>query len=139
MGPDGKPMDARAVRERQRQRYAAAARGLDPRQLGQLPADADEVEPPPLLGGPAGEVTPENARAGFDYAMRRVERLADRRRRLSVEQWNVLYREANDAYAALSMVLDAQEDSERQELEDAHKRLKDGLKRVRVRGKKFQP
>ncbi len=138
LGADGKPVDARTQMQRQRERYAAAARGLDARH-SDLPEDADEVEPPPLVDAPGSEPTPQTARAGFDYSMRRVERLADRRRRLSVEQWQTLYREANDAYAALSIVLDANDAGQLQELEAAHKRLQEGLSRIRVLGHKFQP
>jgi hypothetical protein len=139
---DGKAVDARRVAQQDRDRFVAAARGFDPRMVagaGRLPADADEVPPPPLLEGPGSAVTPAGARAGFDYAMRRVEKLVERRRRLSTEQWQVLYREANDAYAALSIVLDARDERELAELERAHKRLKEGLAQVRVRGKKFGP
>ena len=141
LGADGQPVDARTQAQRQRERFAAAARGLDPRTRGHgaLPDDADDVEPPPLVGEPGTPPTPQSARAGFDYAMRRVERLVERRRRLSVEQWQVLYREANDAYAALSIVLDASEPGQLQELETAHKRLQEGLAQVRVLGHKFQP
>jgi hypothetical protein len=135
---DGEPLDDREIAERERRRFAAAARTFDPRNVDSaLPSEADEVEPPVEDG--SATITPSNARIGFDYAMRRVEKLADTRKRLEPEQWQALYREANDAYAALSIVLDAEHDAERTELEEAHRRLQEGLRRVRVRGKKFGP
>lgn len=85
----------------------------------------------------SGEIDITSARDGFDYAMGKVGTVGDSRRRVTVEEWDELYREANDAFAALSIVLDAKNEAELAELEEAHVRLKKGLKRVRVRGRKF--
>lgn len=132
------PVDERIDAEDERRRLASAARGRiegDP----DLPIDDLDVPPPPLLDAPGAEVTPVSARAGFDYSMRRVEKIAARKRRLKPEQWDALYREANDAYAALATVLDGKDDAQMRELEEAHRRLKEGLASVRVRGRKFGP
>lgn len=85
----------------------------------------------------SGEVDPTNAREGFTYAMDRVDEIAESRRRLSQEEWDALYREANDAFAALSSVIDGNDDSQLAELEAAHKRLRQGLRKVRVHGRKL--
>lgn len=85
----------------------------------------------------SGEVDPTNAREGFYYAMARVDEIAESRRRLSQEEWDQLYREANDAFAALSSVIDGNDDSQLAELEVAHKRLREGLRKVRVQGRKL--
>jgi hypothetical protein len=141
-GDDGEaedgPTDERADAEAERRRLAAAARG-GPAEDSDLPVDELEVPPPALVDAPGAEVTPASARAGFDYSMRRVEKIAARKRRLKPEQWEALYREANDAYAALAIVLDGKDETQMRELEDAHRRLRDGLAAVRVRGKKFGP
>jgi hypothetical protein len=142
VGPDGESLDPREAAQRERERFAAAGRAFDRRTFearGRLPDDADEVAPPDLVDAPGAEPTLEGARAGFDYAMRRVEKIAERRRRLSSDQWQVLYREANDAYAALSTLLDAEDPRQRAELEEAHVRLKAGLGEVKVWGDKFRP
>lgn len=134
-------IDVREEAEQRRERMAAVARGAARAMDGTMrPADPllaeNEVEPPNL--DPAGPLTASDVEAGFDYAMRRVERIARTRRKLEQDEWTELYREANDAYAAYSMHLDATEPGDLAKLEDAHKRLKAGLKRVRVRGRKFQ-
>lgn len=137
---DGEPVDARLEAQEERQRLAVVARGgLDRAGEAELPVDDLDVAPPSGMAVPGGEVTPESARAGFDYAMRRVEKLGSRRRRLRRAQWDAIYREANDAYAALAIALDASDEAELRELEAAHVRLKEGLRAVRVRGDKFAP
>lgn len=85
----------------------------------------------------SGQVDPSNAREGFSATMDRVEALAKSRRRLTQEEWDALYREANDAFAALSMMIDGHDDAQLVELEAAHLRLKQGLRKVRVRGQKL--
>jgi hypothetical protein len=60
-----------------------------------------------------------------------------KRKRLSQAQWQETWRTANDAYAALSIELDGNDPGDLAELEEAHRRLKKGLRRVRVRGGKF--
>ena len=135
-GAEGSPADERAEAEQERRRVAAAARGAFA-QDAQLPVDDFEVPPPPAAGTPGAEITAESARAGFDYSMRRVETIGARKRRLKPEQWEALYREANDAYAALAITLDAKDEAQLRELEDAHRRLKEALATVRVRGRKF--
>jgi|GEM_PF-1934766 len=139
---DGKTgIDVREQAEARRERMAAVARGASRALDGDMrPADPllaeNEVAAPNL--DPAGPLTAGDVEAGFDYAMRRVERIARTRRKLKQDEWSELYREANDAYAAYSMHLDATEPGDLAKLEDAHRRLKQGLKRVRVRGRKFQ-
>lgn len=85
----------------------------------------------------SGEVDPINAREGFSYAMTRVDEIVESRRRLSQAEWDALYRETNDAFAALSMVVDPRDDLQVAELEAAHKRLRQGLRKVRVDGRKL--
>lgn len=137
-GGEGAPIDERAEAEDERRRFAADAR-RGPIADAELPVDDFEVPPPPLVDAPGAEVTPASARVGFDYSMRRVEKIGARKRRLKPEQWEALYREANDAYAALAISLDGKDDTQMRELEDAHRRLKEGLAAVRVRGNKFGP
>ena len=72
-----------------------------------------------------------------DDAMAEVEAFAKSRERIHREEWDTMYRRANDAFAVLSIHLDANEPGDREELESAHRRLQEGLRRVRVRGKKF--
>ena len=85
---------------------------------------------------PGGPVDAESAARGFEVAMTKVERTANRRTKLEREEWDELYRTANDAFAALSTQLDATDPAQLQELEEAHARLVEGLRRVRVRGNK---
>lgn len=85
----------------------------------------------------SGEVDPINAREGFSYAMSRVDEIVESRRRVSQAEWDALYRETNDAFAALSMVVDPRDDLQVAELEAAHKRLRQGLRKVRVDGRKL--
>jgi hypothetical protein len=87
---------------------------------------------------PGTSITPDEARAGFDHVMKSVEKLGRRRRRLDPDQWRETWRMANDAYAALSIQLDGEDPSDLAELEEAHRRLQKGLRRVRVRGGKFR-
>ncbi len=139
LGVDGDAVDARAEAEEARERLALADRGVALGSVERRAADplmADNEVPAPALDL-TQPLSPEDAQAGFDYAMRRVERIAKTRRRLKVDQWQELYREANDAFSAYSMHLDATDADQLAKLEDAHVRLKKGLKRVRVRGKKF--
>ena len=84
----------------------------------------------------ASPVDRESASRGFDVIMKKVERVASSRTKLEREEWDDLYRNANDAFSALSMHLDATDPAERTELEEAHARLLEGLRRVRVRGNK---
>jgi len=134
---DGRPVDARAEALERRRRLAAAARGVSVgdrrRQADPLLAD-DDVKAPKLE---LGALTQDDAEAGFDYAMRRVEKIADDRRRLKQPEWEELYREANDAFSAYSMYIDVSDADQALLLEEAHRRLKKGLRRVRVRGKKL--
>jgi len=135
---NGEPIDQRQAQREARDRLASVANGaIGPgrsRTVDELP-EVEELEAPRMqLAGP---VTREDAEAGFDYAMRRVEQIAGRRRRLKQEDWEELYREANDAFSAYSAHLDATDVEQAALLEDAYTRLKKGLQRVRVRGKKL--
>lgn len=140
---DGEPLDEREQADRRRQRLAAVARGVrhaspdDEQSDNSDEALLAESEVAPPDSDMAGPLTFDDAQAGFDYAMRRVERVAKRRRRIKTDQWERLYRQANDAFSAYSMQLDPNDVDQLAVLEDAHRRLKQGLKRVRVRGKKF--
>lgn len=141
LGPDGEPVDPREENRIERDRLAAVARGLSPKETSMrteaLVSEA-EVPPPPQLAESHGEITREQAELGFDYAMRRVERLARKKKKLRREDWDAVYREANDAFSALSIQLDATDDEDLAVLEAAHARLKKGLGKVKVRGRKFK-
>lgn len=145
-GQRGEGEDERAQLDRSRERLRRTARGLavSPEgRRGQAEGE-DEGEDERASEQPAstvpygsGEVDPHNAREGFAYAMRRVDQIVQSRRRLSQDEWDALYREANDAFAALSIVVDARDDHQVAELEAAHKRLKQGLRKVRTQGQKL--
>lgn len=114
------------------------------RRLALSPAGPDgaaavtpEASPPSIVPYGSGEIDSQTARDGFEYAMGRVDAIVQARRRLSQDEWDSLYRETNDAFAALSIVLDASDEAQRAELEDAHQRLQQRLRKVKVRGKKF--
>lgn len=130
---------AREEIERNRERLRRTARGLALSPEGPDPVDEADRPAAPVAAVPygSGEVTEEVARDGFTYAMDRVDELAKSRQRVSQEEWDALYREANDAFAALSMVLDARDEAQAAELEAAHQRLTKGLGKVRVRGRKL--
>lgn len=130
--------DPRDEIDRNRERLRRTAR-----RLAMSPEGPTE---PGLAGGPnsvstvpygSGEVDEPTARDGFTYAMGRVDEIVESRRRLTQEEWDQLYRETNDAFAALSMVLDAHDETQAAELEAAHLRLIKGLRKVRVRGQKL--
>lgn len=134
---EGEPSAAEQSRERLRRtarRLAMSPEGrLD--DGGQDPAHRDG-EPSAVAYG-SGEVDATNAREGFTYAMRRVDEIVQSRRRLSQDEWDALYRETNDAFSALSMVIDPYSDQQMAELEEAHERLRSGLRKVRVDGRKL--
>jgi len=137
--------DQREVVEASRERLRRTARGLamspearlDGRDDGDDPEARSAKASVSTVPYGSGEVDSDNAREGFSYAMSRVDAIVESRRRLSQEEWDALYREANDAFAALSMVVDSRDDLQVQELEAAHKRLKQGLRKVRVEGQKL--
>jgi hypothetical protein len=134
LGPDGEPIDPFGEAARERDERRANSRNLGSMQRrDQDAANAEAGTPDPDPGGP---IDAEAASRGFEIAMTEVERTADRRKKLDREEWDELYRTANDAFAALSMQLDATDPAERDELEQAHARLVEGLRRVRVRGNK---
>jgi hypothetical protein len=115
-------------------------RTMDERRANPNPFDfgeEDEGELPAIQFG-SGIIDRSEARAGFDYAMRQMESVGRKRRRISQEQWKAAYRAANDAFSALSTHLDAQDPLERDELEKAHRRLVDALASVRVKGGKLE-
>jgi len=129
--------------ERRRERLEVVARGAAMSPAGpngeaaasEAPMEAGVAVPHVEYG--SGELDLPGVRSGFTYAMDRVDTIADRRTRITVEDWDKLYRETNDAFSALSIMLDANDEAQAAELEAAHKQLKKGLKRVRVRGRKF--
>lgn len=127
---------------RRRERVAQVARGIT--RAGGPDGEARPVEddlapevPAPTVPYGSGELDSESARSSFDYAMNRVESVGRSRKWLMPEDWEKLYREANDSFTALSIVLDPSDESDSAELELAYVRLKKGLKRVRVRGRKL--
>lgn len=129
--------DQREELERSRERLRRTARGLAMSPEGRRSADGGQEAPASAVPYGSGEVDAHNARAGFTYAMGRVDDVVKSRRRLSQEEWDSLYRETNDAFAAFSMMIDARDDLQMAELEAAHKRLKQGLRKVRVHGQKL--
>jgi hypothetical protein len=135
--------DQREEVEASRERLRRVARGLamspEARVDGRDDRDGPNARSADASAVPygSGEVDPTNAREGFSYAMTRVEEIAESRRRLPQDEWDALYREANDAFSALSMVIDPHDDLQLAELEAAHKRLQLGLRKVRVDGPKL--
>jgi hypothetical protein len=133
---DGAPIDAREHARRLRADRQAQARNL---------AFDERDRDSSVLQGQGGAleagtaIDRKAAEEGFDHVMRVLEDTAHDRERLAKSDWRELYRAANDAYSALSMHLDANDPEQRDELEAAHRRLQDGLRRVRVRGRKFGP
>ena len=133
--------DQQEQAERARERVRMLGRGLAMSPDG-APVSAEAVSSEAAPGDAyvqygSGQVDQRSARDGFEYAMGRVDEVVKSRRRLSMDDWDALYREANDAFSALSIVLDAADEAQLTELEAAHKRLKQGLRKVRVRGRKF--
>lgn len=129
--------DQREAIERSRERLRRTARGyaVSPEGRPDDPSRRGELASAVPYG--SGEIDAQSARQGFSYAMDRVDEIVKSRRRLSQEEWDQLYRESNDAFAALSMMVNARDDHEMAELEAAHKRLKRGLGKVRVHGQKL--
>ncbi len=126
---DGRPSDAREAASRERREMQARARNLTQR-------DASPRQSAEAAYG-SGQIDRDAATVGFDSVMTEVEAFAKSRERIHRDEWDTLYRSANDAFAILSVHLDAAEPGDRETLEEAHRRLQDGLRRVRVRGKKF--
>jgi hypothetical protein len=85
-----------------------------------------------------GELEIDSTRKVFDAVMDEVEIMAAKPRRLRQKEWHEVYRAANDSFVALSMHLDGKDSEQAKELEEAHRRLVQGLANVRVRGKKFR-
>ncbi|MCX4241474.1 hypothetical protein [Paraliomyxa miuraensis] len=125
--------------ERNREILRRTARGLAMTPGAQVEhvEQASRAEPVPSAPYGSGQIDEATAREGFDYAMDRVDGIIESRRRLEQDEWQQLYRETNDAFAALSMMLDATNEAQAAELETAHGRLKKGLGKVRVRGRKL--
>jgi hypothetical protein len=103
---------------------------------GPTVADAVQraLEPPPE---PELKLPPAAARraaeASFEAAMTTLEQLADAGKRVPRARREQLYRETNDAFAALSITLDATDAADLQALEDANIRMKVMLREVGVR------
>lgn len=126
--------------EQSRERLRRTARRLAMSPEGRLDGGhdpADRSSEPSAVAYGSGEVDATNAREGFSYAMSRVDEIVKDRRRLSQDEWDALYRETNDAFSALSMVVDPYDDQQMAELEEAHQRLRSGLRKVRVDGRKL--
>ena len=135
---DGNPVDVREQHRRKRADQQAQARNL-------AFDERDRVSSELLAEGGGGaqlgdlKIDRQAAEDGFDHVMKVLEETAADRERLDKADWRELYRAANDAYSALSMHLDANDPEQREQLEAAHRRLQEGLRRVRVRGRKFGP
>lgn len=129
IGPDGEPLDEREAAEEERREMQARARNISPHDRELQDASTEKYG--------NGSIDRATAEAGFEDAMTEVETFAKSRERVHREEWDTMYRTANDAFAVLSMHLDAKEPGDREALESAHRRLQEGLRRVRVRGKKF--
>lgn len=129
---DGELIDEQDAASQRRRELQARARNLSDRSGDPL------VQPAGGLGDYGdGRIDRATATAAFDEIMGTVETFATSRERIHKEEWDTLYRTANDTFAALSTQLDANDPGDRETLETAHRRLKEGLRRVRVRGKKF--
>jgi hypothetical protein len=126
---DGEPLDERELAARERRELQARARNLSQR-------SDDRVSSEHVPYGD-GQIDRAAAETAFEEVMTEIETFAKSRERIHREEWDALYRSANDAFAILSVHLDAAEPGDRETLEDAHRRLQNGLRRVRVRGKKF--
>ena len=146
---DGAPIDERSEHQRRRGELQAQARNMS---FADRDAHGDEDEASAGVStlrreagadGDAplgdGSIDRQTAEAGFDHIMGVLEETAEDRERLAKSDWRELYRAANDAFSALSMHLDAEDPADLERLEQAHRRLQDGLRRVRVRGRKFAP
>jgi hypothetical protein len=131
----------RDAAEQSRERLRRTARRLAMSPEGRLDDGghdpADRSSEPSAVAYGSGEVDATNAREGFSYAMSRVDEIVEDRRRLSQDEWDALYRETNDAFSALSIVVDPYDDQQMAELEAAHERLRSGLRKVRVDGRKL--
>lgn len=135
---DGNPVDVREQHRRTRADRQAQARNLAFDERDRLSGELfGEGGGGAQLGGL--QIDRQAAEEGFDHVMRVLEETAEDRERLAKSDWRELYRAANDAYSALSMHLDADDPEQRDQLEAAHRRLQEGLRRVRVRGRKFGP
>jgi hypothetical protein len=140
---EGRPLDERTQYRLRQRELQAQARNLpfderdreqsDARLLGDRSGDAASAQ----LGN--GMIDRQAAEEGFDHIMGVIEETARDHERLAKSDWRELYRAANDAFSALSIHLDAADSGDRELLEQAHQRLQDGLRRVRVRGRKFAP
>ncbi|MCH9688019.1 MAG: hypothetical protein K0V04_41700 [Deltaproteobacteria bacterium] len=131
----------REEQEAHRAALQRVARGmaLSPDGVRSEPEPIIEDEPEPAVTVPygSGELDLQTVRSGFTYAMDRVDAVIKSRKRLDQQEWSRLYRETNDSFSALSIMLDATDEEQAAELEAAHKQLKKKLHRVRVRGAKF--
>lgn len=126
---DGDPVDERELAARQRRELQARARNLPQRE--------SELASNQHVPYGDGKIDRAAAETAFEEVMTEIETFATSRERIHREEWDALYRSANDAFAILSVHLDAAEPGDRDTLEEAHRRLQNGLRRVRVRGKKF--
>ncbi len=132
VGPDADPVDPVDDASRERDERSAIARNLgNMREREQDAANRTVVDP-----DAATPIDRASAERGFDRIMRKVERVGSARTKLEREEWDDLYRNANDAFSALSIHLDATDPADNAALEEAHARMLEGLDRVRVRGNK---
>jgi hypothetical protein len=88
--------------------------------------------PEPQIRLPPAEAR-RAAEESFEAMMRTLEELADAGKRVPRARRDELYRHTNDAFAALSAELDANDADDRQVLEDANIRMKAMLQELGVR------
>lgn len=136
-GELGEDEQKRAEQARERMRMVGRGLAMSPDGNASMPEVVSSEAPITTVPYGSGEIDETTARDGFEYAMGKVGTVIKSRRRLSMEEWDALYRETNDAFSALSIVLDGNDEAQMAELELAHKRLKLALKRVKVRGRKL--
>lgn len=123
----GQPADRGAGRPRAPADVDADRDALAIALRSRLERALEAPEPSPPLPSPESRVEAEVA---FDTVMASVEELADKGARVSKKRRERLYRAANDAFAALSLHLDARDPRDAAELEDAHARLKLMLREI---------
>lgn len=92
------------------------------------------ISPPrePQLRLPPAQARSE-AEASFEHIMKTLEELADAGQRVPTARRDELYRNTNDAFAALSAALDPNDAADMQALEDANIRMKAMLHELGVR------
>lgn len=118
--PPAEPSTARPLPDGPRSSAVA-----DAIQRVMLPPPDPQMRLPPAAARRAAEQS-------FEAMMTTLEELADAGKRVPRARREQLYRNTNDAFAALSAELDANDPDDRQMLEDANIRMKAMLQELRV-------